>query len=143
MKKRAQGRKAVDDARLETAGVEKDIEGALKRIRGNDGRPRDRDVELTKLKVALDDYERLNVRDLDLLASARAEVAWTKLERDYPSQLLDTIYNNLNRWSPGASDSKLPAEEEVKSNADAYQKYLEDHRSAKGAFAVQSGPGGE
>jgi hypothetical protein len=137
VRKRAQGRKAVDDARLETAGVEKDIEGALKRIRGNDGRPRDRDVELTKLKVALDDYERLNVRDLDLLTSARAEEAWPKLEREHPRHTLDNFYKNLDGWSPGASDSRLPGEEEVKGHADAYRKYLEDYRSAKGAFAVR------
>jgi hypothetical protein len=137
VKKRAQGRKAVDDARLEAADVEKKITDTLKRIRGNDGRPRDRQVELKNLKVSLDDYERLKVRDLDLLASARAEEAWPKLDTEHPRQALDTFYKNLDGWSPGVSDSKLPGAEKVKSHAEAYRKYLEDHRSAKGAFAVR------
>ncbi len=134
--KRTQGRRIVEKARIDAADLEKGINETLEHMHGADGRPHFREQDFKKLDQLLDRYKDLDVFDPLLVASARAEKAWPPLETDHPGHKLDAFFTELERWSPGAAISNLPAPDEIEDHVKAYRKYLEAHGSAKGSVAA-------
>lgn len=133
---RVRRRRTVNRQQDEAADLVQKIEQTLERIRGEDGKPRHRPEEIKKLRDALRRLRELAVYDADLLNSAEAEADWPKLESDHPRRDLDELYDQIDRWTPGHSDSGLAPKATVKRRTQEYRNYLDTYGKVKGSHAV-------
>lgn len=129
-------RKNVERQQDKAGDLANEIEENLKTLR-QDGRPRDVPEDARKALMAnLAEYEGLEVRDTNLIDSARAEAAWPKLDREHSRHDLDLLYEKLDRWTPQNLDLGLQTRESVKGHADAYRDYLGNYGKVKRSEAA-------
>jgi hypothetical protein len=135
-KEREKGRKVVEQARRDAADDEAKIEQARARLGAEGERPGGLVEEARDLETLLDHYQGLKVYDPELLASARAEAAWPALDKEHPASELDDFNDRLNRWTPVATEGESLGTARAREHETAYAAYVERHRAAKGALAM-------
>ena len=138
--KRAERKKKLVGHKLDSSDIEKKINDARNQMLGGDGWPKRLDAALERslatLRQELDRYEK-NVHDPELLASARAEVAWPELNDKLPRAALLEAYDLIDGWSPKKPETSPIERQNFGDYVEHYGAYVKEHGLAKGPVAVK------